>query len=95
MLEHLKNWDERIYEHVKEAERLALSGGKIPVKYKLLIALAIDASKGAVDGVKALIKAAKENGATKEEIAEALRIAIYICGASAAYTAANALKDIS
>jgi alkylhydroperoxidase/carboxymuconolactone decarboxylase family protein YurZ len=50
MLEHLKKLDEKIYEQVREVERLALSEGKIPVKHKLLIALAIDASKGAVEG---------------------------------------------
>jgi alkylhydroperoxidase/carboxymuconolactone decarboxylase family protein YurZ len=35
-----------------------------------------------------------DNGSTKEEITEALRIAQYIAGIGSVYTAANALKDI-
>jgi alkylhydroperoxidase/carboxymuconolactone decarboxylase family protein YurZ len=70
------------------------SGGAIPVKYKLLIVLALDASHGSVDGVKAVFREAIKAGATKEEIAEALRVALYVSGAASAYTAAKALGDI-
>jgi len=37
---------------------------------------------------------AKEAGGTKQEILEAIRVAHYICGAGAVFTAAGALKDI-
>lgn len=37
--------------------------------------MTLDASQGAIEGVKALAKKAMENEATKQEIAEASRIA--------------------
>jgi|Deesub1362A_J573_1020465.scaffolds.fasta_scaffold09811_4 alkylhydroperoxidase/carboxymuconolactone decarboxylase family protein YurZ len=94
-LESLRRLDERTYEFVKEAENFALLEGEIPLKYKLLIAMAIDASQGADEGVKVLAELAMKNGATKVEVVEALRIAIYIAGAGAAYTAARGLLSLS
>ncbi|WP_406661046.1 carboxymuconolactone decarboxylase family protein [Methanolobus sp. ZRKC3] len=73
---------------------LAFEEGTMPMKYKLLIAMALDASKGAENGVKVLAMHALEAGATKEEIMEAVRITHYISGVGSAYTAANALKDV-
>ena len=93
-LQSLKDIDEELFEFVKRSEDLAFSEGKIPLKYKYLMAMAIDACQGASEGVKALAKAAIENGASREEIAEALKIAIYVCGAGAAYTAAKGLDGL-
>ena len=94
-LKSLADLDGELFELVKRSEELAFSEGKIPLKYKFLIAMAIDACMGAEEGVKVLVKAAMENGATKEEVSEALRIAVYIAGAGAAYTAAKGLKDLN
>ncbi|WP_445474556.1 carboxymuconolactone decarboxylase family protein [Methanococcoides methylutens] len=66
----------------------------IPLKYKLLMAMALDASKGAVNGVISLAVQAMEAGATKEEVIQAVKITHYICGVGSVYTAANALKDV-
>ncbi|ABE53178.1 carboxymuconolactone decarboxylase family protein [Methanococcoides sp. SA1] len=66
----------------------------IPYKYKLLMALSLDASKGAVNGVRSLALQALDAGATKEEIMQTIRITQYICGIGSVYVAANALQDV-
>ncbi|MCX6659063.1 MAG: carboxymuconolactone decarboxylase family protein [Candidatus Bathyarchaeota archaeon] len=86
--------DPELLKLVENNSSFALSDGALPRKYKLLIALALDASLGAVQGVKALAQAAMQAGAAKEEIREAVRVAQYICGASCVYVAAQALKEI-
>jgi alkylhydroperoxidase/carboxymuconolactone decarboxylase family protein YurZ len=79
---------------VEDTSNFALSDGALPKKFKLLIAMALDASVGAVQGVKALAQAAMQAGATKEEIREALRVAQYISGVGSVYTAAQAIEEI-
>ena len=54
--------------------------GALPRKVKLMIAIAIDAAYGAANGVKSLAQSATKAGATKEEITEALRVAIHLDG---------------
>ncbi len=93
-LKTFETLDPELLKVVEANSQLALGDGALPKKYKLLIALALDASEGAVDGVKSLAGAAMQAGATKEEIAEALRVAQYICGVGSVYTAARALKDM-
>lgn len=56
--------------------------------------MALDASEGAVEGVRSLAEQAMEAGATKQEIIETLRVAQYICGVGSFYTAARAFKDL-
>lgn len=72
----------------------ALAEGALPRKFKLLIAMALDAALGAVDGVTSLAQQAMEAGATREEIAEALRVAHYISGARSVYTAGRGLNEL-
>jgi alkylhydroperoxidase/carboxymuconolactone decarboxylase family protein YurZ len=72
----------------------AFKDGALPAKIKILIAMALDASHGATEGVKALANLAMKAGATKAEIGETLRVALYVCGAGSIYTAANALKEL-
>ncbi len=79
---------------VENTSKFALSDGALPRKFKLLIAMALDASLGAVQGVKALAQEATRAGATKEEIRETLRVAQYTSGVGSVYTAAQALKEI-
>ena len=73
---------------------MAFSDGALSRNFKLLIAMALDASQGAVEGVRALAGQATKAGATKEEIGEAIRVAQYICGVGSVYTAARAFKDL-
>jgi len=86
--------DADLLELVENARKLALGDGALPKKFKLLIAMALDASTGAVQGVKSLAQAAMQAGATKQEIAEAMRVTQYISGVGSIYTAAQALKEL-
>ncbi len=86
--------DPKLLQLVNNTKDLALADGALPRKVKLLIAMVLDAVQGASDGVQSLAREAIRAGATKEEIAEALRVAQYICGVGCIYTAARALKDV-
>ena len=93
-LEVFERLDPELLKLVENNREVALSDGALPKKVKILIAMALDASKGTVQGVNSLAQAAMQAGATKEEIAETLRVAQFICGAGSVYTSAHALKDI-
>jgi alkylhydroperoxidase/carboxymuconolactone decarboxylase family protein YurZ len=93
-LKVLEKLDPKLLKLVENNGDLALADGALPRKFKLLIAMTHDASHGAVQGVKALAQAAIQAGATKDEIAEALRVAQYVSGVGSVYTAAQALKDL-
>ena len=93
-LKTLEDLDPELLKLVRQTSELAMADGALPKKIKLLIAMALDASHGAVGGVTALAKAALQAGATKQEIAETLRVAYYVSGAGSTYTAAHGLKDV-
>ncbi len=86
--------DPELLRRVGEANAFALADGALPRKIKFLIAMALDASHGAVDGVKALAEQAMKAGATREEIVETIRVAQYVSGVGSVYVAARALKDL-
>jgi alkylhydroperoxidase/carboxymuconolactone decarboxylase family protein YurZ len=86
--------DPQLLELVGNTRRLALAEGALPQKVKLLMAMALDASHGTVEGVRALAQAAIRAGATKEEITETVRVAQYISGVGSVYTAAHAFEDV-
>jgi len=86
--------DPELLKLVKDTNTFALADGALPRKFKLLIAMALDASHGTVQGVKSLTQQAMQAGATKEEVMEALRVAQYISGAGAVYTAAHAFREL-
>jgi alkylhydroperoxidase/carboxymuconolactone decarboxylase family protein YurZ len=93
-LEIFEKLDPELLKLVGNTHELALADGALPKKFKFLIAMALDASHGTIEGVRALAQAAIGAGATREEITEALRVAQYISGVGSVYTAAHALKDI-
>ena len=70
--------------HVDDTDALVYADGALPRKVKLLMAMAFDAADGAPGG-SGLAEQAMKAGATKPEIAEALRVA-FTCRASAAST---------
>lgn len=87
--------DPELFKLVEDTRQLAiLKDGALPRKFKYLIALALDASHGATDGVRSLAQAAMNAGATKEEILETLRVAQYISGVGTVYTSARALREL-
>lgn len=98
MTEHplntIKDIDPKLFGIIEQTQQLALGDGALPRKVKLLIAIALDAAHGSVDGVASLSRVAIQAGATKEEIAEALRVAQYISGVGSIYTASRALKQL-
>jgi alkylhydroperoxidase/carboxymuconolactone decarboxylase family protein YurZ len=86
--------DPELLKLMKNTNAFALADGALPRKFKLLIAMALDASHGAEQGVKSLTQQAMQAGATKDEVIETLRVAQYISGAGAVYTAARAFKEL-
>jgi alkylhydroperoxidase/carboxymuconolactone decarboxylase family protein YurZ len=98
MAEHplkiFEDLDPDLLKLVNQTSEFALADGALPGKTKLLIAMALDAAHGAVGGVASLARQAMQAGATKEEVAEALRVAQYVTGVGSVYTAAHALKDV-
>jgi alkylhydroperoxidase/carboxymuconolactone decarboxylase family protein YurZ len=93
-LQLIEDIDPEFAKLLNDTHSLAIEQGTMPLKYRLLIAMALDASKGAEGGVMVLAMQALEAGATKEEIMEAIRITQFISGIGCVYTAANALRDI-
>ena len=86
--------DPDLFGLIGQSGELTFSEEGIPLQYKFLIAMALDASEGAENGVRNLATQAINAGATKEEVMQAVRIANYISGIGSVYTAANALKDV-
>jgi alkylhydroperoxidase/carboxymuconolactone decarboxylase family protein YurZ len=94
-LSSLEKLDPELLKHVRGAdEELIFGAGAVPRKYKLLIAMAFDAVHGAEGGVRALANSAIAAGATRQEIAEVLRVAYHLGGVGALYVASRALKDV-
>jgi alkylhydroperoxidase/carboxymuconolactone decarboxylase family protein YurZ len=58
------------------------------------MAMAFDAADGAVGGVRGLAQRAMNEGATKEEIGEALRVAYLMKGVGSLYIGSQGLKDL-
>jgi alkylhydroperoxidase/carboxymuconolactone decarboxylase family protein YurZ len=98
MAEHplkiIERLDLELFKNVEATQTLALADGALPKKVKLLMAMALDASHGTVEGVKSLTQQAMRVGATREEIMETLRVAQYISGVGCIYVAAHAFKEI-
>ncbi|HUI69855.1 MAG TPA: carboxymuconolactone decarboxylase family protein [Spirochaetia bacterium] len=86
--------DPALVEHMRAADDWVLEDGALPAKVKLLIAMAFDATDGAIGGVRALAQRAMSKGATKEEIGEALRVAYLMKGVGPVYIASQGLKEL-
>lgn len=93
-LQAFERLDPELLRRLGEAHSHALSDGALPKKAKLLMVMAIDACLGSFQGVRALAEQAMQAGATRQEVAEAVRVAQYVGGASALYTAGRGLEDL-
>ena len=93
-LKPIEDLDSGLFKVVENTRELSLGDGALPQKYKYLIAMVLDATHGADEGVKNLAQAALNAGATKEEIAEALRVAYFIDGVGCVYVAARGLIGV-
>ena len=86
--------DPELLKVIENTGEFALSDGSLPRKIKLLIAMALDAAHGSVNGVNSLARQAMKAGATKEEVTEALRVAYLVSGGGSIYTAGSALNEV-
>lgn len=86
--------DPDLRKFIQNANDFALADGALPRKFKLLVAMALDAAHGTAEGVKSLAAQAIKAGATKEEVMETMRVAQYISGVGAVYTAARAFNEL-
>ena len=78
----------------KMEEQSIYNDGALPKKFKYLMAMAFDAQQGAIAGVRSLAGQAVKAGATKEEIAEALRLAFYFGGIGSVYIGSQGIEGI-
>jgi alkylhydroperoxidase/carboxymuconolactone decarboxylase family protein YurZ len=90
----LQKLDPELIAHLQATDPLVFADGALPRKFKLLVAMAFDAAAGAEGGVRALANAALQAGATRQEIAETLRVAYHLTGVGTLYTASRALKEL-
>ncbi len=86
--------DPQLLKLVRDTNAFALADGALPRRIKFLMAMALDAAHGTVEGTKALAEQAMKAGATKEEIVETIRVAQYISGVGSVYVAARALGEL-
>ena len=93
-LSTMRKLDPEFMKHLEDMDALVYAEGALPRRVKLLMAMAFDAANGAPGGVRALAEQALKTGATKEEIAEALRVAFHLSGVGSLYAASFGLKDV-
>ena len=86
--------DPELLKLVTDTNSFALADGALPRKIKFLIAMALDAAHGTVEGTRALAEQAMKAGATREEIVETIRVAQFIGGVGSVYVAARALREL-
>jgi alkylhydroperoxidase/carboxymuconolactone decarboxylase family protein YurZ len=86
--------DPTVVEHMRAADDWVFADGALPKKIKLLVAMAFDAADGAAGGVRGLAQRAMNEGATKDEIAEVLRVAYVMKGVGSIYIASQGLKEL-
>jgi alkylhydroperoxidase/carboxymuconolactone decarboxylase family protein YurZ len=77
-VDQMQRFDGELYRLSADSVQAAMAPGALDVKTKLLIVLALDALKGAAQGVEAVSAQARAAGAADEEIREALRLAYYV-----------------
>jgi alkylhydroperoxidase/carboxymuconolactone decarboxylase family protein YurZ len=93
-MDTMRELDEELVRVITDARKLAFEENALSKKMKYLIALAIDASHGATEGIRALAAQAMKSGASREEILEVLRVAYFISGVGSIYAASRALDGI-
>ncbi len=91
-MENLAKLNEKIvYEHAAN-KQFAMSGDKIPPKYKLLMSLSISAALGVENCIDTYTKVALRNGISSEEILEAIVLARFVKGTTVISTSTNAMQ---
>jgi alkylhydroperoxidase/carboxymuconolactone decarboxylase family protein YurZ len=94
-LKSITEIDPGFIEKIKKLEEEAIyNDGALPKKFKYLMAMAFDAAQGAIAGVHFLASQAVRAGATKEEVAEALRLACHFGGIGSIYIGSQGLDGV-
>ena len=93
-LDPIQQIDPKLRLNLEETQRNAYADGALPAKFKLLVAMALDAIHQSPEGVQTLARLALEQGASWAEIGEVLAVVYYNCGAIPLYTASDALKPL-
>ena len=93
-MEYLAKLNEKVvYEHAAN-KQFAMSGDKIPMKYKLLMSLAISAALGVENCIDTYTKVALRKGISHEEILESILLARFVKGTTVISTSTNAMKMV-
>lgn len=92
-VEKMQSHDPEIYHAAQATVTTALGEGELDQKTKCLIVLALDALKGAQQGVKVVAGQARAAGASEQEIREALRLAYYVSGMDVLKTSLAAFEE--
>lgn len=90
-LKKLEEKDADYVRHLKANLKTEHTDGALPAKIKLLMAMALDAAHGDIQGVKQLSKVAYEAGATEEEMLEIIEVVGNTCGLQGLYIVLNGL----
>lgn len=92
-LKALESYDPEFAQVMEKMVSLSLAEGSLDPKTRTLIALALDAALGALEGVASLAQQARKIGVTDQEISEALRLAYFASGNSVLISSFAAFKD--
>ena len=93
-LRGIRALDEELIDRNEVGRQVAFSSGALQAKVKLLMAMAIDSALGTPHGVRSLAQQALQAGATREEVAEAVRVAVYVAGGFSFYNCGRGLDGL-
>ena len=79
-VEALENNDPELLKQMNSLQEFVSRDGALPARIKVLMSMLADAILGHTEGVNAIAKRARAQGATEEEIAETVRMAFYCAG---------------
>ncbi len=88
----MKEKDPEYTSNLLENYKKNFSDGALTAKTKVLIAMALDAGNGDIDGVRTLSRRARELGATEEEILETVEVVEGTCGFQGLFAASKAFE---
>jgi alkylhydroperoxidase/carboxymuconolactone decarboxylase family protein YurZ len=89
----LQSNDPTLSEWVSSGREFIITDGALSAKVKTLMTMLCDALLAHPDGVRTIANRARAMGATEEEIAETIRVAMWMGGLPALVTGTNAYKD--
>ena len=95
ILKTLGDIDPEFLHKYRRCDDKILTDGALPAKMKILMALAVVASKQCESCTVSQMKSALKNGATKEEIMETMEVIFITSGAPAVAACRDALKMLN